>query len=381
MFGVEAEKRPWKCSGERLEYLTVVPVPDTDTHTMAPAKTLQRNVRPKRIPETDYEHNDVSEDLDESIASGASDEDSDNGASSVGSGSADDAEQNDSEISEDDAAQQLTNVSFGALKRANDSLSRKRKRGSDVTDEQEDKLAALRRRLRQIREEKEKAAGAPSSNPASKITRATASASNNTSNSDDEDDSDSAPSEVESGGRGLSRTSKHAPTAQSSTHQVTRKRTVVDVPKSHVRDPRFDALTQNRSAHPGNNPEAAYSFLRDYQTAEIAELKAALKKTRDEDDKAVLRRKVNSMENRLKAHAAKEREQEVLRQHRREEKVRVGEGKTPFYLKKKDLKERVLVEKFKGMKGKEREKLVEKRRKKEGQKEKRMMPRDRRMAA
>merc|ERR1712070_355867 len=105
----------------------------------------------------------------------------------------------------------------------------------------------------------------------------------------------------------------------------------------------------------------AYSFLRDYQKSEISELKAALKKAKSEEDKVTLRRKINSMENRLKSKESKERE-------------KVQQGKTPYFLKKKELKEQALVEKFKGMKSKDRAKLVEKRKKKEGQKERKKMP-------
>jgi ribosomal RNA-processing protein 36 len=158
---------------------------------------------------------------------------------------------------------------------------------------------------------------------------------------------------------------------------VTRKRTVIDVPKRHFRDPRFDALHQ-QSAPTGNSAKA-YSFLRDYQKDEIAELKTAIKQARNEDDKETLKRKMVSMQNRIKAQEAKEREQEILRQHRREEKEKVEQGKKPFYLKSKDVKERAIVEKFKGMKSKDREKLMEKRRRKESQKEKRRMPDARRL--
>ncbi|KAK4550630.1 hypothetical protein LTR36_000209 [Oleoguttula mirabilis] len=353
---------------------------------MAASRRLERNVRPKQVAEEYADDDDDAagdEGLDGSRAEGEGEdesdeeEDEDDGASMS---SAEDVEDGDGDTGPDeasdvegDAEQQMANISFGTLKQANDALSRKRKRGADVTDEHEDKLEALRKRLRQIREEK---AGDGPFQPTSK---AKTTERDDADDSDDDDaDSDSAPSE-EGGAPSLSRTSKHAPTAQSSTHQVTRKRLVVDVPKRVVRDPRFDAL-QHGSAHPGNS-EKAYSFLLDYQRAEIAELRAAIKRSRNEDEKALLRRKMNSMENRLKAKAAKDREQEVVRNHRKEEKERVQQGKTPFYLKQKDVKERALVEKFKGMKGKEREKLVEKRRKKEGQKEKKRMPRDRRLAA
>ncbi|KAF2772252.1 DUF947-domain-containing protein [Teratosphaeria nubilosa] len=282
------------------------------------------------------------------------------------------------EDEEEDPQAQLSTVSFGALKQAQDALSRKRKRGSDTHEDQEEKLEALRKRLRVIKERKpEKKQRKTGANdeplaPRRETVRVT---------EDDEEveqysDSDSAPSEE---GAATSRTSKHTPAAQSTRHQVSRKRQVIDVPKRVVRDPRFDALQHSSTLT--NNADKVYAFLTDYQKSEIAELKAALKKTKSDDEKELLKRKINSMENRLKAKDAKEREQKVLREHRKAERAKVEEGKTPFYLKKKDLKERALTEKFKSMKGKEREKLIERRKRKEGQKEKRKMPMGRRMGA
>ena len=270
--------------------------------------------------------------------------------------------------------QQISHVSFGALKEANDAMSKKRKRGIDTNPDQEDKLAALRDRLRQIKEQK--ARNAPEVKKSSSKLRSVDKLDREDSEGSDDSDSDSGPSEEDAPNK--SRTSKHAPTAQSTKYQVSRKRQVVDVPKRNVRDPRFDAFHQQ--AHTGNS-DKAYSFLEDYQKDEIKELKSEIKRTKDEDDKQTLRRKVNSMENRLKAKAAKDREQEVVRRHRKEEKARVEEGKTPYYLKKKEIKEQALVEKFKGMKSKERQKLIDKRQKKESQKEKKRMPDARRMAA
>lgn len=260
----------------------------------------------------------------------------------------------------------MSTVSFGALQHAQESLPRKRKRDSDTNAEHEEKLDALRSRLRQIKASKQRHDSGPTKTFA-KPTLAT--------DAEDMDaDSDSAPSEV---GAAKSRTSKHAPRSQSSRYQVTRRRTVIEVPKRITRDPRFDALP-NPSAPTGPTSNKAYAFLRDYQKSEIAELKSALKKAKTEDDQITLRRKLVAMENRIKAEDAKEREQEVLRQHRREERGKVEEGKKPFYLKQKEVKERALVEKFKGMKGKERQRLVERRRLKESQREKRRMPEGRR---
>lgn len=331
-----------------------------------------RNVRPRP---TDYEDDDLGE--EEHSISGSDDGVSDDEEGGNGEGQEDISMSEDEGLSEGDSEedggveQKISSVSFGALKQAQDAISRKRKRGSDTTPDQDEKLAVLRERLREIKQQKakdsEKSAKKPKQNTTSN---------RKDENDSDDADSDSGPSEEDMPGK--SRTSKHAPTAMSSKHQVTRKRQVVDVPKRVVRDPRFDALHRT-SAHPGNS-EKAYSFLQDYQKSEIEELKAAMKRTKNEEDKDVLRRKVGSMENRLKAKAAKEREQEIIRRHRKEEREKIEQGKNPYYLKKKDIKEKALVEKFKGMKSKEREKLLEKRRKKEGQKEKKRMPDARRMA-
>jgi ribosomal RNA-processing protein 36 len=344
---------------------------------MAPVAASRRKT-PNRDVESD---GSVAEGSSDSINErDRGDNDSQNGSSSSGDGVGYD-EENETGEGDEEVEQRIHNVSFGALKQAQDALSRKRKRGSDSTADQEEKLEALRARLDQIRSKSKKSANAKSSirnvDERQKDRRGSSTMQPHpkAADTDSEPDSDSAPSEEDIPTK--SRTSKHAPASQSSRHQVTRKRTVVDVPKRTYRDPRFDAL-QERSAHPGNSGKA-YSFLRDYQKDEIAELKAAIKLTRNEDDKETLKRKVISMQNKIKSEEAKEREQEVLRQHRREEREKVEQGTKPFYLKQKDVKERAMVEKFKGMKSKDREKLMEKRRRKEDQKEKRRMPEARRL--
>ncbi|KAK1058726.1 rRNA biogenesis protein rrp36 [Friedmanniomyces endolithicus] len=340
---------------------------------MAPARTLERNIR---VPKRRYEHED-------DVDGGEEDEDMavddvDDGEDEESQSDMEDEQEKDEGDGEDeseldgDVEQQISSISFGALKQAQDAVSRKRKRGSDEAPEQDDKLENLRKRLRQIKEQR---AGIQL-----KPTATTKTARDDPDNSDS--DSDSGPSEDEAPSK--SRTSKHAPAEQTSRHQVTRKRTVVDYPRRVIRDPRFDSIpNQPSTAHqaPNGTADKAYSFLLDYQRTEIDDLKAALKRTKGEDDIYNLRRKINSMENRLKAHAAKEREQAVRSAHKKEEKGRVLEGKKPYFLKEKEVKERALVEKFRGMKGKEREKVVEKRRLKESQREKRGMPRDRRRVA
>ncbi|KAK5172613.1 rRNA biogenesis protein rrp36 [Saxophila tyrrhenica] len=336
---------------------------------MAPARLAERNVRPARAGS---EVDDDVVDFD-GFASASEDERSEGSEDDVAAGN----DQGDDEVlsgDDVDAEAQISSVSFGALKKAQDAIVKKRKRGSDTTAEQDEKLEALRARLRQMKQSKERSTPSHPDQQSSKKRKSTTAATNMTTSQDVNSDSDSAPSEV---GATKSRSSKHAPVSKSSRYQVTRKRNVVDVPKRVTRDPRFDAFNQN-SSDPGNAAKA-YSFLRDYQKDEIAELKAAVKQAKTEEDKETLKRKLISMQNRLKTEDAKEREQNVLRQHRKEEKQRVEQGKQPYFLKRKEVKDRALVEKFKDMKGKDREKLIERRRRKEGQREKKMMPEARRV--
>lgn len=363
---------------------------------MAGSWLLDRNVKPRHANDHDGDEDGefeedveglISDDEGEDTSETSLSEDADDRNNSENANNS----ENETESEGGDFNHHISNVSFGALLQAQDALSRKRKRGSDTTADQDTKLEAVRARLQEIRSQKEgsktagmRADGTTRAASSSRVKRPTGSIPESTTgdkrrnkrSTEVGSDSDSAPSEE--GAASKSRTSKHAPTAQSSKHQVTRKRTVIAVPKRASRDPRFDAL-QQRSVHPGNS-EKAYGFLRDYQKAEIAELKTAIKQTRNEDDKETLKRKLVSMENRLKTKEAKEREQEVLRRHRKEEREKVEQGKKPFFLKKKDLKERAQVEKFKGMKKKDQEKLIEKRRRKESQKEKKRMPEARRLA-
>jgi ribosomal RNA-processing protein 36 len=352
----------------------------THVGNMAPARLLERNVR---VPQRALEEDDGVQwdDLEDE----SQDEDDGGSDSSSISGTEKDEVDVSVEGSDDgggDVGQQISSVSFGALKKAQDTLSQKRKRDSDAAaDDEGDRLGAMRKRLREIRENKDIHMPAPTKQQHKGARQLGSDAEFSQEEDDVDDDDDDAPSEEDTTPQ-KARTSKHAPTALSSKHQVTRKRTVIDVPKSRTRDPRFDALHQHTSSqHPGASENKAYSFLTDYQKSELADLKVALKRTRNEDDRETLRRKINSMENRLKALASKEREQAVLRQHRKEEREKVQAGKTPYHLKKKEVKERALVEKFKAMKAHERTKAVEKRRIRESQRERRRMPRDRRDGA
>ncbi|GKT49317.1 rRNA biogenesis protein rrp5 [Colletotrichum spaethianum] len=183
--------------------------------------------------------------------------------------------------------------------------------------------------------------------------------------SDSEPDSDSGPEEVgrkpKYGVNPAKRTSKHAPMEQSSKKPVSRRREVIAVPKMEVRDPRFDPLSG-----PIDEAKArkAYAFLDDYRKDEMRELRAEIKKTKDADKKEEMKRLLLSMESKIKTRERKQREADVISEHKRKEKELVKQGKQPFYLKKSEQKKRFLMDQFAGMKKKQVDRTIERKRKK-----------------
>lgn len=181
------------------------------------------------------------------------------------------------------------------------------------------------------------------------------------------------------------RSSKHAPAEMSSKKPVSRKRDFLTVSaplqKRQPRDPRF--MPPNLGAG-GKVPAAvaemkarrAYAFLDEYREAEMQQLREAVKKARDPAQREQLQRALVSMEDRKRAQERRDRERAVLEEHRRREKelIRQGRKQRPFYLKRSEQKKRVLVEQFQGMKKRQVDKAIERRRKKMAAKEKKLLP-------
>ncbi|KAL8723446.1 MAG: hypothetical protein Q9225_000277 [Loekoesia sp. 1 TL-2023] len=169
--------------------------------------------------------------------------------------------------------------------------------------------------------------------------------------------------------------SKHAPAEMSSKKAVSRKREVIPTIKRDIRDPRFEP-----TSGPLNHEKAQknYSFLNEYRDSEIVELKSTVRQTKDPIAKEKLKRALLRMESRKKTQELKDQEQEVLRAHRSKEKELIKQGKKPFYLKKAEQKKLALVHRFEGMKDKQVDKIIERRRKKKASREKRVMPEGRR---
>ena len=185
------------------------------------------------------------------------------------------------------------------------------------------------------------------------------------------------------------RTSKHAPAEMTSKKQVSRRRDFTETKKVQARDPRFMPLGPGAfgatAAGPGSTLDEikarkAYAFLDDFRESEMLELRTAIKKSKNAGEKEKLQKALLSMESRKKTQDRKDRERAVIEEHRKKEKELVKQGKTPFYLKKSEQKKRMLVDQFQGMKKKEADRAIERRRKKVAGKEKKLLPMARRGA-
>ncbi|KAF2443864.1 DUF947-domain-containing protein [Karstenula rhodostoma CBS 690.94] len=274
-----------------------------------------------------------------------------------------------SDDGEEEAKAQMSKVSFGALAKAQDAISadRKRKRGEESSKSQDDKLQALRLRLQEIKAAKLAQDGAPQPKTKAKKSRPTKDVEAKKKEEDDDSDSDSDAAPA-------GRSSKHAPAVQTSRKAVSRKRQVVDAKKPKFRDPRFDV-----GAPPDEHTlQNRYAFINDYKKSEMNDLRDAIKKTKNDADKEKLKKKLMSMESQMKAQRNKDQQQDVIREHKKKERELIKQGKQPFFLKKSEQKKIALVERFQNMKSKDRDRAIERRRKKATAKERKNMPDERR---
>lgn len=183
----------------------------------------------------------------------------------------------------------------------------------------------------------------------------------------------------------LSRTSKHAPAIMSSRNPVSRKREVFSPPPVlKSRDPRFDAaiVADGRRGNTSSTQRAAknYAFLSDYQANEVLDLKSQLKKTKDPDQQAQLKRQIMSIEAKLRNAQTDQREAEILQEHKRKERQAIKEGRKakPYYLKPSEVKKQIIQERQDAMGKRARDKAEKRKKKREKTKEARDMPRTRR---
>ncbi|EXJ80482.1 hypothetical protein A1O1_08627 [Capronia coronata CBS 617.96] len=179
------------------------------------------------------------------------------------------------------------------------------------------------------------------------------------------------------------RTSKHAPAIESARKPVSRKRTIFEPsPALKFRDPRFDptVMSSNRDPTAVEKANKNYSFLTTYQAAEILDLKAQIKKAKDPEMIADLKRQVMSMEAKIRSAEARQRENEIRKKHKEKEKeaLRTGQKAKPYFLKEADVRKLAKEEKMQGMSKRARDKAEKRRQKREKGKDAKDMPRVRR---
>ena len=123
-----------------------------------------------------------------------------------------------------------------------------------------------------------------------------------------------------------------------------------------------------------------YSFLSSYQASEILDLKAQIKKSKDPDVIATLKRQVMSLDSKMRAAEGQQRERDIVKRHKQKEKeaIKSGQKSKPYFLKRSDIKREALAEKFDSMGKKARDKAMKRKRKRVKGKESKGMPRVRR---
>ncbi|KAJ2920362.1 hypothetical protein MD484_g194, partial [Candolleomyces efflorescens] len=184
------------------------------------------------------------------------------------------------------------------------------------------------------------------------------------------------------------RINKNAPMEVTSKKPVTRKRTVVEVPKIVARDPRFLPMSGDFK------PEVfskSYGFLNDAHKTELQTLKEHLKRARKllsssprdqfEEREAEVERLERALK-RAESVVSKDRQdairQDALVRAKRQEKEKRKEGKGSWWMKKSEKSELLNKARFEAIAaeggGRAVKKAIEKKQKKMGQKEKRSRP-------
>ncbi|KAJ2797006.1 rRNA biogenesis protein rrp36 [Coemansia guatemalensis] len=179
-------------------------------------------------------------------------------------------------------------------------------------------------------------------------------------------------------GNDLHRDSKKMPSMMSSKRPVSRFRQVVDMPNPRSRDPRFDSL----SGHLNEDLfEKSYEFLEKQQQEEMDELRkqAGKLKNKNPEEARRIQKALGSMQSQAAAKQQRKRMQELKRTHRKMETEAVKQGKNPYFLGRRDLKDLEVAQKFNKLKDSSKlDRFLEKRRKRNATKDHRRMPYQRR---
>ncbi|KAK8914489.1 hypothetical protein KSP39_PZI023987 [Platanthera zijinensis] len=171
----------------------------------------------------------------------------------------------------------------------------------------------------------------------------------------------------------LCRANKNRPMEISSKAQVGRFREVIQAPKRVVRDPRFESLCGDFDTE---GYKKRYSFLYEVELpAEKEKLLKLIKKSKDPNVIEDLKNHISWIDKQLKPSSHKNIESHILSEHIKKEKEAAKHGKRPYYLKKSEIRERKLVNKYSELKNAGKlDSFIEKRRRKNASKDRRYMP-------
>ncbi|POW03038.1 hypothetical protein PSTT_11368 [Puccinia striiformis] len=173
------------------------------------------------------------------------------------------------------------------------------------------------------------------------------------------------------------RSHKHAPIEISSKKAVTRKRTIVEVPKIERRDPRFDSLSGavNEVLH-----QKSFGFLKEQRRLEIEELRQTLNKAKKKGQQPLeslelLQEQLRREENK-EVQMKKSREKNLLYANGKLKKESKGKKEKGHFISRKAQKEVVLTDRYEHLSQNKSKlnKSIERKRKKVDGKDKKSMP-------
>ncbi|RZR97465.1 hypothetical protein BHM03_00026649 [Ensete ventricosum] len=159
----------------------------------------------------------------------------------------------------------------------------------------------------------------------------------------------------------------------SSKVRVGRFREVVQAPKKVVRDPRFESLCGTLDT---DGFRKRYSFLFEVELpAEKERLQKLIRKSKDPNAVEELKSHLSWIDKQIKSGPRKSADSEILSKHIKKEREAARRGKQPYYLKKSEIRERKLIQKYNELKAAGKlDSYIEKRQKKNASKDHRYMP-------
>lgn len=152
------------------------------------------------------------------------------------------------------------------------------------------------------------------------------------------------------------------PSEQSSKKPVSRLRGIPGLESKNTtlyQDPRFDTALGKADLQ---QTRKNYAFLDEYRESEVKQMKADLAKTKDPRERDILEKAIRSQTSRLETFRRRDQEAAVLQKIKNQ----------PISRAKK--REIVLKERFASMSKKDASKVIEKRRRKVAQKQKKALP-------